>query len=578
MPLWLSPGATPPMPVPRPASAVAAARAVGNVVTAPARASAADDLRNLEAGTLQELNRAHVEAVGDSPLDETAVPGYEAPARPADRATGRAPHPVEPTHHIRAHHRRASSVAEATAEALANEARDERNEKLIVDPVHLETPQGHAGEAAAQLGLWAYPIFLIIPLLFVAVVFAIVPLGDPFDASIGGQAVFVFVTNLAVTAAIGYLYATIYSGMSGSSRPFRVSVLPMVVVIVIQLAIMLPIYLTRGVRDLLGILAVGLCVVGVYATLALTRPEERKKVWHFFLHFQVPLLFHITALTLYMIAYRSANSVVQGILVFALNLFTFIFRRIMLSLLDAYPLELTMLLSGLWIQSLADVVQAFSFPQVSNPKVFAAVWVAQSFGNVALLLFVSDVWIFKLRPVIKTYVVNTFKGNFPIPPIPEPDYTFNPEDRGHSANVGSYRRRQFRFWIWKIVSQAVAQLAYLVLSPILRFGLNKERFPFGPTLPIDGWRNSMVYAGVNLIFIGLVTLLGYFVMYKWHHTAFHEVKTIHIHEFHSYTYVGFVVAILTHNIILALGMLLQHYCVFSSFNDCRFADIVESAR
>eukprot|EP00168_Porphyra_purpurea_P001100 TRINITY_DN1140_c0_g1_i3.p1 TRINITY_DN1140_c0_g1~~TRINITY_DN1140_c0_g1_i3.p1 ORF type:complete len:587 (-),score=195.25 TRINITY_DN1140_c0_g1_i3:142-1791(-) len=482
------------MPVPRPAAAVAAARTVGSVVAAPARAGAGDDLRNLEAAALQELNRAHGAAVGTSPIDETAVPDGQAAARLTDRAS----HPVEPTRHLRAHHRRESSAADAAAEALANEVRDERNEKLIVDAVHVDTPQGHAGEAAQQLGVWAYPIFLFIPLLFVAVFFAIVPLGNPFDASIRGQAVFVFVTNLAVTAAISYLYAIAYSGMSGYSRPFRVSVVPMVVVIVIQLAIMLPIYLTRGVRDLLGILAVGLCVVGVYATLALTRPEERKKVWHFFLHFQVPLLFHISALTLYMIAYRSASAVVQGILVFALNLFTFIFRRIMLSLLDAYPLELTMLLSGLWIQSLADVVQAFSFPQVSNPKVFAAVWVAQSFGNIALLLFVSDVWIFKLRPVIKTYVVNAFKGNFPIPPIPEPDYTFKPEDRGHSANVGSYRRRQFRFWIWKVVSQAVAQLSYLVLSPILRFGLNKERFPFGPSLPIDGWRNSMVYAGVEL--------------------------------------------------------------------------------
>lgn len=486
-------------------------------------------------------------------------------------------HPVELVRHVLPSHRRAaSSSIDDDVAAAAAEARDARNEELIVDPVHKEVPQGHAGEAAASLGLWAYPVFLFIPLLFVAVVFAIVPFGDPFDHSLGGQAVFVFVTNLAVTAAIAYLYAIAYSGMSRNNRPFRVSLLPGLVVVVLQLAIMLPIYVIRGVQNLMGILAVGLCVVGVYGTLAATRPDERAKVWAFFTHFQLPLLFHITALTLYMVVYRSASALAQGVLVFALNLFTFIFRRIMLSLLDAYPLELTMLLSGLWIQSLADMVQTFSFPQVSDPSVFAAAWVAQSFGNVALLIFVSDVWIFKLRPAIKTYVVNAFKCNFPIPPIPEPDYTFKPEDRGHSANVGSYRRRQFRFWIWKVVSQATAQLFYLVLSPVLRYGLNKERFPFGPTLPLNGWRNSMLYASGNLVFIAMVTALGYFVLYKWHHTAFHEVRTIQIHEFRSYTYVGFVVAILTHNIILALGMLLQHYCVFSSFADCRFTDIVDT--
>ncbi|GAB0489727.1 hypothetical protein MMPV_000952 [Pyropia vietnamensis] len=562
------------------------ARTVGEVIAAPAREGAGNDLRDLEAAALRELNRAHEQAQGEQSAERgrgEGTPAVPPPAvQPDDRPVGAAAggkhpgRPVEPVHHVLPSHRRAasSSVDEAVAAAAA-EARDVRNEELIVDPVHKETPQGHAGEAAASLGLWAYPIFLFIPLLFVTLVFAIVPLGNPFDDSIGGQAVFVFVTNLAVTAAIAYLYAIAYSGMSRNNRPFRVSLLPGLVVVVLQLAVMLPIYVIRGVQNLLGILAVGLCVLGVYGTLAVTRPDERSNVWTFFTRFQLPLLFHITTLTLYMVVYRSAKPAVQGLLVFALNLFTFIFRRVMLSLLDPYPLELTMLLSGLWIQSLADMVQTFSFPQVSNPSVFGAVWVAQSFGNVALLIFVSDVWIFKLRPTIKTYVVNAFKGNFPIPPIPEPDYSFKPEDRGHSANVGSYRRRQFRFWIWKVVSQLTANLFYLVLSPVMRYGLNKERFPFGPTLPLNGWRNSMLYSGVYLVFIVIVTALGYFVLYKWHHTSFHEVRAIQIHEFRSYTYVGFVVAILTHNIILALGMLLQHYCVFSSFADCRFTNIVD---
>jgi hypothetical protein len=38
-----------------------------------------------------------------------------------------------------------------------------------------------------------------------------------------------------------------------------------------------------------------------------------------------------------------------------------------------------------WVQNIFDVVQIVAFPQVNSPKVFIAIWFANSFGNFAFL-------------------------------------------------------------------------------------------------------------------------------------------------------------------------------------------------
>jgi hypothetical protein len=42
-------------------------------------------------------------------------------------------------------------------------------------------------------------------------------------------------------------------------------------------------------------------------------------------------------------------------------------------------------MSRFWVQNIFDVVQIVALPQVNSPKVFIAIWFANSFGNVAFL-------------------------------------------------------------------------------------------------------------------------------------------------------------------------------------------------
>lgn len=61
---------------------------------------------------------------------------------------------------------------------------------------------------------------------------------------------------------------------------------------------------------------------------------------------------------------------------------------------------------------------------------------------------------------------------------------------------------------------------YLAISPVLRFGLNKEYTPLS-SIGGDDYRNSMIYAAVNLIFIFFIAFLGYSMLRAKHHRTYH---------------------------------------------------------
>lgn len=102
-------------------------------------------------------------------------------------------------------------------------------------------------------------------------------------------------------------------------------------------------------------------------------------------------------------------------------------------------------------------------------------------------------------------------------------------DRGHSPNVGGYRRRQFRFFFFRLLSQAISMILYLAVSPVLRWGKNQELFPLDPDGNLvngEQYENSMTYAGVNFVFIIIVMTLGYGYLRKRHHQTFHEIREV----------------------------------------------------
>jgi len=525
------------------------------------------------------------------PAGEPVV--MEQPVRDATRKTGR-----EDDCHLCKHHNHRQRTAKMEEGAVADRKGDEKTtetkprgaghrrgesihgvdsegyNKLFSDDDISEEAHGPAGRFVKKLGIFAYALFFVVPLTYVAIFFAIIPLGDPTRDEIGEQWVFIFISNTAVVLAISYLYNATFLSLAEEDRPFRTSLIPLVAIGLAEIAILAPLLLTIGVFDWLGIVALSVCYIALFGSMFVAYKDMRHKLHSFFRRFMLLLILFVPILVGYIIAYRETDSsVAQSGLSFAFAFVTFIYRRIMLSKLDPFPLDYSQLLSGFWVQNLSDSTLILAFPQVNSPSVFAAVFASNAFSNVAFLVFVSDPWIYKIRPVLKTYVKNAFKGNFPIPPIPKPDETFDPVNRGHDNNIGGYRRRQFRFFFFRLLSQAVAMFMYLGISPMLRFGLNKDFNPLGDVdgpnfITSDQYRNSMIYAGANLVFILLVGVLGYYFLQKRHHETFHEIREIHRHDFLHHTMVGLVTSIITHNMIFTIAIILSHYCIFASFEGC----------
>lgn len=440
----------------------------------------------------------------------------------------------------------------------------------MYEPGTYDTPaHGAAGRLIKRLGPWAYLLFFVVPLAFVSIVFAIVPLGDPQKPQMRNQWVFIFISNIAVSAAFAYLYNAAFLNLADDERPFRTSIIPIIAVVLSQLALMNAVLLTNGVFDFLGGVALAIIFIVLFFSMIFAYWDRRDLVISFFARFMLLLILYIPFLVGFVIAYRETESLVQSLISFAFAFLTFVYRRIMLSRLDPFPLDASQLLSGFWVQNLSDCVTILAFPQVKKPGVYAAIFLSNAAQNVAFLGFVSNMWIYKLRPALKTYVLNALKCNFPIPPIPEPDESFDPINRGHDANVGGYRRRQFRFYFFRMLSQAVAMTMYLGISPILRYGTNSEYNPLGTSIGGEDYRNSMIYAAVNLVFVIVVALLGYWYLNKRHHQTYHEIREIHKHDLLNHNWVGLVTAIMTHNLIFTIAIILSHYCVFSSFKECR---------
>lgn len=431
-----------------------------------------------------------------------------------------------------------------------------------------EVAHGPAGRLVKRMGMFSYVLFFVVPLAYVAIFFAIIPLGDPRVATISEQWVFLFISNVGIMLAVSYLYNAAFLGMARSDTPFRTSVIPLVAVFLAEIAVMTPILLTAGVFNWLGIVALAVCYLALFVSMYFAYSDKREIVHSFFRRFMLLLILYIPLLVGYVIAYREiTSSTLQSFIAFCLAFITFIYRRVMLSRLDPFPLEFSQLMAGFWVQNLSDTAAILAFPQVRNPSVYAALFLSSSLSNVAFLGFVSDPWIYKIRPTLKNSVLNGIKCNFPLPPVPKPDESFDPVNRGHDANVGGYRRRQFRFFFFRLLSQAVAMVMYLGISPMLRYGLNKKFTPLS-VITDEEYRHSMIYAAANLFFITLVGVLGYMFLHKRHHQTFHEIREIHRHDLLHHTMVGMVTAIITHNMILTIAIVLSHYCIFSSFEGC----------
>jgi hypothetical protein len=310
----------------------------------------------------------------------------------------------------------------------------------IFEVPEIEDAHGLAGQLVKKLGVASYAIFFIVPLTFVAVFFAIVPFGDPVRKSFKEQWVFLLISNVAVVSLYVFLYEATFLSLAERERPFRVSFLPIIVCVLAQIAMFAPLLLLHGAFNYLGIVSLALVYITLFLSLLVAYPSLADKVHLFFRRFVFLIALYIPIIVAYIVGYRDTGAGGQAGLSIAIAFVTFIYRRIMLSRLDPFPLDLAQLLSGcvtrlglsnscffrhrrrragmttkisvsqlhhllttfwllflwfyvipsseplrFWVQNIFDVVQIVAFPQVQSPTVFLAIWFANSFGNFAFL-------------------------------------------------------------------------------------------------------------------------------------------------------------------------------------------------
>jgi hypothetical protein len=216
----------------------------------------------------------------------------------------------------------------------------------IFEVPEVEDAHGLAGQLVKKLGVASYAIFFIIPLTFVAIFFAIVPFGDPVRTSFKEQWVFLLISNVAVVSLFAFLYEATFLSLAERERPFRVSFLPIIVVVLAQIALFAPLLLLHGAFNYLGLVSLALVYITLFLTLLIAYPSLTDKVHLFFRRFVFLVALYIPIVVAYIVGYRETGPGGQAGLSIAIAFVTFVYRRIMLSRLDPFPLDLAQLLSG----------------------------------------------------------------------------------------------------------------------------------------------------------------------------------------------------------------------------------------
>jgi hypothetical protein len=217
--------------------------------------------------------------------------------------------------------------------------------KLFEVP-EVEEAHGLAGRLVKRLGVASYVVFFLVPLTFVAIFFAIVPLGDPLRTSFKQQWVFLLISNVAVMALFSFLYEATFLSLAERERPFRVSIIPILFVTLVQVAYLAPVLLLHGTFNYLGIVNLTLFYLCLFLSLAFSYRPLLDKIHLFFRRFVFFIALYIPIVVAYVVGYRETGSGGQAGLAIAIAFITFIYRRVMLSRLDPFPLDLAQLLSG----------------------------------------------------------------------------------------------------------------------------------------------------------------------------------------------------------------------------------------
>lgn len=397
---------------------------------------------------------------------------------------------------------------------------------------------------------------------------------DCAEGHFGDKAAWAFVVNPGTYVFFSYNLIIIFLGCLDEARPWRPfkSYLPILVTsYVVQVGLGgLPVFFSRSFKGV-GLVALGASIAVTLAGLRLTPHQlfdtsrgHYMKIYCSFVRILCVFFVFWLLMLLYIIANAHSQGVGQGFLTFGLAIVTFIFKKILLSMTDTYPLEMAMVISGLWLENLVDLFIILAYPTATRlGPTFAVIWVTRVAEDIAYLGFQLDAW-FKFRVWVKGVLGLAKSRSYPI----EDD--INLDDRGHSNIHPGYRRRQMRFLAWKLLSQLSSSICFLALIPILRFGQNKDYYPFSfERVPVEfrgvsldagfgcftkkEFKASMIFAALSMttFFVSGCALVWY--MSKYHNDILHQLVDRGKELIVSHTYFGFVLTVLVSNVLLAVS-------------------------
>lgn len=468
---------------------------------------------------------------------------------------------------------------------------------------------------------------VIFPSAIVVILYGLIPLQSVDDCSFTQQAVFLLFTNPMSYVIIAFTQITIFIGCIDQRLPWRpltkyAAIL--VAVYVIQVAIAVPIVLTVGYYAMQGLIALAINTVAVCVGIRLRlkglveygrkhfpnivdpAPEaenwdktpnhpngeaphgkkwkhglykeihRKARVYYWILATQTITYFVYFA---WIYAYKEAST--GGLI--ALTIMQFVVgtgsRKSLQHLTSRkwtgggmFQIDVSFLICSAWVFSAKGVFVAFATPNFdASVGAFVIIFLEEFIGSILVaMLHHSQLW-FRFRCWIKIWprsFVRCIRRQDPeVIPIYE---DMDLDGRGVTNAHGDYRRTKIRFDYFNFLGNITGYTCYVIVSVILRYGPNKEFFPFndnaGPSVKND---SSMPFSDedyfVTLYFAAIAvgcSLLGIiwtsFYINKYY--PFIGVYWQEMNETFSKVpeYMGFYLMIITSNVMLGVMSFLIH--------------------
>ncbi|GMH37569.1 hypothetical protein BSKO_05442 [Bryopsis sp. KO-2023] len=419
---------------------------------------------------------------------------------------------------------------------------------------------------------WLVLYSYFIPAAFGAIWFGVIPIGRTDDSSRFKEiAVWAFLINPGTYVFFSFMITNIFMACLDSNRPWRPFkyYAPILVVnYILQVGILGTISMLWEPFPALGLAAIFISIGTTLGGLKMLphnhfdcNKERFDRIYWQFVKIMATFAIFWFILLGYIIANGEITSSFQGLLTAALAFITFIFKKILLAQTDTYPIEIAMVISGLWLENVVDIFIALAYPTATQLGItFLTIWLTRVAEDVAFLGFQLDMW-FRFRVWIKG--VLTGKRGVAI----EEDLDLN--DRGHSNQHPGYRRRQMRFLVWKLASRMSSTVFYLAVIPVLRYGVNREFYPytyqeiryvdvfnddvFENDFTLRAFKASMSFAIFSLLTFIVPWGIIFFWMRRYHRDILEYIKVTHSQAFLSEAYFGFVLTILIANVLLGVS-------------------------